>query len=189
MSAAAFKSSSARSPAAAVFVGRRRAWLTRLATPGGGATMLLDPFLYDFVAEHQHALREAAERARPKASAGRAGGGCRSVCPRRWSRAGALGRIATTGLPSAARVPARDRPRVSRTRRVTAPLGARARVALIAVAALLMLDVGRSIYARLGHASPTELWQPAAELYADLSWPPGSDVPEAAPPERRLYVR
>jgi hypothetical protein len=26
--------------------------------------MLLDPFLYDFVAEHQCALREAAERAR-----------------------------------------------------------------------------------------------------------------------------
>jgi hypothetical protein len=26
--------------------------------------MLLDPFLYDFVADHQRALREAAERAR-----------------------------------------------------------------------------------------------------------------------------
>jgi hypothetical protein len=26
--------------------------------------MLLDPYLYDFVAEHQRALREAAERAR-----------------------------------------------------------------------------------------------------------------------------
>jgi hypothetical protein len=52
---------------------------------------------------------------------------------------------------------------------VTAPLGARARVALIAVAALLMLDIGRSVYARLGHAAPTELWQPAPELYADLA--------------------
>src|SRR5262245_45829799 len=52
-----------------------------------------------------------------------------------------------------------------------------------------MLDVGRSVYARLGHASPTELWQPAPELYADLAWPPGSDVPEAAARGRQLYVR
>jgi len=72
---------------------------------------------------------------------------------------------------------------------VSAPVGARVRVALIAVAALLMLDLARSVYARLGHASPSELWQPAPELYADLVWPPGSDVPAAAPAGRRLYVR
>jgi mono/diheme cytochrome c family protein len=59
----------------------------------------------------------------------------------------------------------------------------------MAVAALLLLDIARSAYARLGHASPTELWQPAPELYADLAWPPGSDVPATAPPGRRLYVR
>ncbi|PYM81561.1 MAG: cytochrome C, partial [Candidatus Rokuibacteriota bacterium] len=52
-----------------------------------------------------------------------------------------------------------------------------------------MLDIGRSVYARLGHARPTELWQPAREVYADLAWPPGSDVPASAPPGRRLYVR
>jgi hypothetical protein len=45
--------------------------------------MLLDPFLYDFVADHQRALREAAERAAREARAGCAGVGCRLVCPRR----------------------------------------------------------------------------------------------------------
>lgn len=68
-------------------------------------------------------------------------------------------------------------------------LGSRRRVVLIAVAFLLVLDLGRSLHARLGHARPTELWQPAPEVYADLAWPPGSDVPASAPPGRRLYVR
>jgi mono/diheme cytochrome c family protein len=72
---------------------------------------------------------------------------------------------------------------------VTARPGARARIALVVLAVLLLLDVGRSVYARLGHAAPAELWQPAPEVYADLAWPPGSDVPAAAPPGRRLYVR
>jgi mono/diheme cytochrome c family protein len=72
---------------------------------------------------------------------------------------------------------------------VTALVGARARVALIALGALLVLDIGRSVYARVGHASPTELWQPAPALYADLAWPPGSDVPASASPGRRLYAR
>ena len=72
---------------------------------------------------------------------------------------------------------------------MTAVLGSRARVALIVGAVFLLLDIGRSVYARLGHTSPTELWQPAPEVYSDLAWPPGSDVPAPAPPGRRLYVR
>ena len=67
--------------------------------------------------------------------------------------------------------------------------GSRRRVILIAVAVLLVLDIGRSVHARLGHARPIELWQPAPEVYADLAWPPGSDVPASAPPGQRLYVR
>ena len=68
-------------------------------------------------------------------------------------------------------------------------IGTRRRVILIAIAILVILDIGRSVFARLGHARPTELWQPSAEVYADLAWPPGSDVPASAPPGRRLYVR
>jgi mono/diheme cytochrome c family protein len=67
--------------------------------------------------------------------------------------------------------------------------GSRARVVVIAAAALLMLDLCRSLYARVGHASPIELWQPPAEQYANLAWPPGSDAPETAPPGRQLFVR
>ena len=68
-------------------------------------------------------------------------------------------------------------------------LGSRRRVIVIALAVLLALDVGRSVYARLGHARPTELWQPPREAYAALAWPPGTDVPASASPGRRLYVR
>jgi mono/diheme cytochrome c family protein len=68
-------------------------------------------------------------------------------------------------------------------------LGSRGRVVLLGLAVLLMLDIGRSVYARVGHARPTDLWQPAPEVYADLAWPPGSDVPASASPGRRLYVR
>jgi mono/diheme cytochrome c family protein len=68
-------------------------------------------------------------------------------------------------------------------------LASRRRVVLIAVAVLLMLDIGRSVYARMGHARPVEPWQPAPEEYADLVWPPGRDVPASAPAARRLYAR
>jgi len=53
----------------------------------------------------------------------------------------------------------------------------------------VILDLGRSVYARIGHASPSELWQPAPGVYADIAWPPGSDAPASAPPGRRLYLR
>jgi mono/diheme cytochrome c family protein len=68
-------------------------------------------------------------------------------------------------------------------------LASRRRVVLIAVAVLLMLDIGRSVYARMGHARPVEPWQPAPEEYANLVWPPGRDVPASAPAARRLYAR
>ncbi len=65
----------------------------------------------------------------------------------------------------------------------------RRRVVLAAVAVLLVLDGGRSLYARLGYAHPTERWQAASEQYAAIAWPPGSDVPASADPGRRLYAR
>lgn len=56
-------------------------------------------------------------------------------------------------------------------------LRSRRRVLLATVALLILLDLGRSLYAHTGYAQPVELWQPDPKLYADIAWPPGSDLP------------
>ena len=68
-------------------------------------------------------------------------------------------------------------------------LARRSHVVLTALALFLLLDLGRSIYARIGYARPTEVWQPLSSVYADLTWPPGSDVPSTAPLGRRIYAQ
>jgi mono/diheme cytochrome c family protein len=68
-------------------------------------------------------------------------------------------------------------------------LAARFRVVLVAVGLLLALDVGRSLWARLGYARPIERWQPEASVYADLTWPPGADLPADAPLGQRVYAQ
>ena len=40
---------------------------------------------------------------------------------------------------------------------------------------------GRSINAHFGFSEPPELWQPDPALYANLIWPPGSDLPTGTP--------
>lgn len=65
----------------------------------------------------------------------------------------------------------------------------RARVVLFCFAVLLALDAGRSYYARAGYAQPSETWQPDPAVYADLSWPPGADVPAEQPLGRRVYAK
>ncbi|MGH7753909.1 MAG: c-type cytochrome, partial [Gemmatimonadales bacterium] len=65
----------------------------------------------------------------------------------------------------------------------------RLRVVLAAVGLLLALDVGRSLWARLGYARPIEMWQPKASVYADLTWPPGADLPAHAPLGQRIYAQ
>lgn len=64
----------------------------------------------------------------------------------------------------------------------------RARIVLLAVGLLRALDVGRSLWARVGYARPVEVWQPEARVYADLTWPPGSDLPADASLGRRIYA-
>jgi mono/diheme cytochrome c family protein len=54
---------------------------------------------------------------------------------------------------------------------------------------LLALDAGRSLWARVGYARPVELWQPAASVYADLTWPPGAGLPSDAPVGQRIYAQ
>ena len=54
----------------------------------------------------------------------------------------------------------------------------RSRVGVVVVfgSALLTLDVGRSIWARVALAIPSATYQPDPAQYADLRWPPGVDL-------------
>src|SRR3977135_1549450 len=61
----------------------------------------------------------------------------------------------------------------------------RSHIALTTIALLLVLDLGRSINARVGYAAPVSEWQPRPSDYADLTWPPGA----ALPPNIRLGAR
>jgi mono/diheme cytochrome c family protein len=64
------------------------------------------------------------------------------------------------------------------------------RHALLAVVLLLLaLDLGRSLYARVGYSRPTEVWQPDPKLYADIAWPPGSDLPENTAPGAKVFAQ
>src|SRR5881296_2678220 len=65
----------------------------------------------------------------------------------------------------------------------------RARLLLLAGVVLVALDLGRSYYARVGYAQPSEVWQPNPALYADLSWPPGADIGSDRPLGERVYAR
>ena len=65
----------------------------------------------------------------------------------------------------------------------------RRRVILITLGLLLLLDLGRSVYARIGYAQPVERWQPGPDIYADLTWPPGADLPPGTPSGQRVYAQ
>lgn len=66
-------------------------------------------------------------------------------------------------------------------------LSTRTRIVVSTLIVLGLLDLGRSLYARNGYASPTEVWQPLSSVYADLGWPPGVDVPPTASVGEHLY--
>jgi len=68
-------------------------------------------------------------------------------------------------------------------------LASRRRVVFITLAALLVLDLGRSVYARVGYVAPVATWQPSPSAYADIAWPPGSDLPANAPLGQRVYMQ
>jgi mono/diheme cytochrome c family protein len=62
--------------------------------------------------------------------------------------------------------------------------------ALLAVVLLLLaLDLGRSLYARVGYSQPSEAWQPDPKLYADIVWPPGSELPENTPLGTKVFAQ
>lgn len=64
----------------------------------------------------------------------------------------------------------------------------RRRVIFWAIVLFLVLDFGRSINARVGFSNPPELWQPDPTVYADLTWPPGADLPPATPIGERVFA-
>ena len=68
-------------------------------------------------------------------------------------------------------------------------LASRRRVALLALGLLVPLDLGRSVFARLGYAHPTSVWQPDRGVYADLTWPPGAELGPAVPLGQRVYAQ
>jgi len=67
-------------------------------------------------------------------------------------------------------------------------LSKRSRVFLVSIGLLLLLDLGRSFNARIGFEEPPELWQPDPKVYADLTWPPGADLPKDTPTGKRVFI-
>jgi mono/diheme cytochrome c family protein len=67
-------------------------------------------------------------------------------------------------------------------------LASRRRVVWVALGVLVALDIGRSLFARLGYAYPTATWQPDSTVYADLTWPPGRDLGPGVPLGQRVYA-
>jgi mono/diheme cytochrome c family protein len=60
---------------------------------------------------------------------------------------------------------------------------------LLTLALLVVLDLGRSIFARFGYAHPLAVWDPNPKVYANLTWPPGADLPASAPVGQRVYAQ
>ncbi len=67
----------------------------------------------------------------------------------------------------------------------------RGRLAIVLVLGflLLALDIGRSIWARVGLAQPSADYRPDPTLYADLTWPPGKDLNRGAPLRTRVFAQ
>jgi mono/diheme cytochrome c family protein len=68
-------------------------------------------------------------------------------------------------------------------------VSSRRQVLLLTVGLLLLLDLGRSLYARLGYAQPLDFWQPDPKVYADLTWPPGTNLPASTAPGQQIYAQ
>lgn len=67
-------------------------------------------------------------------------------------------------------------------------LRSRRGVVLTALLLLLVLDAARSAVGHLGYLTPVSVWRPDPQAYADMTWPPATNVPAGATPAQRLYV-
>lgn len=63
------------------------------------------------------------------------------------------------------------------------------RIVVVTVSLLLLLDAGRSLYARIGAATPTRVWSPDPSYARAIVWPPGSDLKPDAPAGQRVYAQ
>ena len=66
---------------------------------------------------------------------------------------------------------------------------ARRRILIIMIVLLGLVDLGRSLYARVGSATATRLWSPDPAYARPIAWPPGSDLASDAPVGARVYAR
>ncbi|HYN88529.1 MAG TPA: c-type cytochrome, partial [Ardenticatenaceae bacterium] len=89
---------------------------------------------------------------------------------------------------SASTARARTRTNIPWRRWRDALLASRRRVVLVTLGLLLLLDLGRSLYVRLGYATPSQEWQPDPAVAVPIAWPPGADLPSDAPAGRRIYA-
>lgn len=62
------------------------------------------------------------------------------------------------------------------------------RILLLTLGLLVLLDIGRSLYVRVGYSEPTAVWNPDPKQYANIVWPPASIVPANAPLGERVYL-
>lgn len=61
-------------------------------------------------------------------------------------------------------------------------LSSRRNIVLVAVGILIVLDLGRSVYARLAYSQPYEVWDGAPYDLQLSVWPPASNVPAGSSP-------
>lgn len=67
-------------------------------------------------------------------------------------------------------------------------LRSRRTVALSTILLLIALDAARSVVGHFGYRTPASVWDPDPKAYADMSWPPPSNVPANAAPQQRIYI-
>ncbi|GIL15368.1 MAG: hypothetical protein BroJett039_05410 [Chloroflexota bacterium] len=64
----------------------------------------------------------------------------------------------------------------------------RRNILLTMLGLLLVLDLARSVYVRVGYASAGPEWQPPHDYAVGIAYPPGSDLPADAPLGQKVYV-
>lgn len=62
------------------------------------------------------------------------------------------------------------------------------RIALGTLVLLIALDIGRSIYARIGDARPYTAWSATPAEFTQMAWPPQRAVPANAPLGERMFT-